>query len=172
MFWFRVELDAKGNALSCTQLAKAPVGEAGGLYFFRATTAKSATQLAFREYHRLRQVSRRARYAAEGKCRCGRSRKDETPEERKRSVCAACLKLARVDHERQSLKAKGLLAPPVDKAALFRDRRTEEKLELLKEVSDKFMQSSMRTFGLWLQEEIEKLQPKEAPKLRVVGGKG
>lgn len=48
-------------------------------------------------------------------------------------------------------------------------RRNEEKLELLREVQDKFLRSGMRVFGLWLQEEIEKLQPKPATKLRVVG---
>ena len=50
-------------------------------------------------------------------------------------------------------------------------RRNEEKLELLREVQDKFLRSGMRVFGLWLQEEIEKLQQKPATKLRIVGNR-
>jgi len=169
MFWFRVELDSKGKVLSCAQVAKAAEGESGGVFFFQALDGKSAAEKAYREYHRLRMAARRARYAAEGRCKCGRNRDKETPEQRAFRCCPACRALRSPQEQRSAARRKGLTpVPPPSKAEHFVSRRNEEKLELLKEVQDKFLRSGMRVFGLWLQEEIEKLQPKPAAKLRVV----
>jgi len=169
MFWFRVELDSKGKVLSCAQVAKAAEGESGGVFFLRAADGKSAAERAYRQYHRLRTTARRERYAEEGKCRCGRSRDKETPQSRAFRTCPACRAVDLARHERATALQRGLtvVAMPT-KAEHFVSRRNEEKLELLKEVQDKFLRSGMRVFGLWLQEEIEKLQPKPAAKLRVV----
>lgn len=162
MFWFRVELDEKGKVLSCQQVAAATEdGGQGGVFFMRAKSAKIAGEIAYREYHRLRQVARRARYAIEGRCKCGRTRDRETPAQRALAHCPACLETMRKFNERETLKKKGLPVPPVDKAASFVERRNEEKLELLLEVEDQFKRNTMRNFGLWLAERIAKLQPKK-----------
>lgn len=168
MFWFRVELDETGKVVSCTQVAKACEGESGGVFFFKASSTKSASEKAYREYHRLRQVARRARYAKEGRCKCGRSRENETPEQRARAECPACAKMHKNHRERAAAKSAGLAVAPVDKAERFVERRNEEKLELLREVQNQFQRNTMRNFGLWLAAQIADLEPKAPPKLRAV----
>ena len=169
MFWFRVELDEKGKVISCAQVAKAAEGVAGGVFFFKAANGKSAAEKAYREHHRLQLAARRAQYAREGRCKCGRHRDKETPAELAFVTCPACRALHAPQHARAAARQKGLTpVPPPTKADHFAARRTEEKLELLREVQDHFQRNTMRNFGLWLAAEIALLEPKAPAKLRAV----
>ena len=172
MQWFRVELDETGKMVSSriVDLAEKRDGKPS-VYYFRASDAKSAAQLAYRECHRVRQQARREQYKKEQRCKCGRSREKETLQERALGHCPACLKLKRQDDARRVLRAKGLPTPPIDKAARFTDRRNEEKRELLIEVREQLLRLNMGPFGEWLNAQIEALTEKQPPKLRVVGSK-
>lgn len=174
MFWFRIELDEKGQLISSKQVDSDnhQRGDGRSVFYFSRPTKEIAEVAAYREYHRLRQTARRAIYKAQGKCKCGRARDKETPEQRAFATCPGCRALHGPQHLRASARAKGLpVPPPVGKAVQFADRRNEEKLELLQEVQEQFLRSTMGVFGKWLQAEIEKLQPKPATKLRVVGNR-
>lgn len=172
MFWFRVELDEKGQLISSKQVDSDDHqrGDGRSVFYFSRTSKEAAESAAYREYHRLRITARRAKYAKEGRCKCGRHRDKETATDRAFVTCPACRALHAPQHARAVARQKGLepVAPPT-KADYFVSRRNEEKLELLLEVQDKFMRLTMGPFGKWLQGEIEKLQPKQATKLRVVG---
>lgn len=171
MFWFRVELDEKGKVVSCQQVAKAADLQTGGVFFFRATSGKLAAERAYREYHRLRMAARREKYAAEGRCKCGRSRHAESESDRAFVTCPACRAINKPQHKRAELRRKGIeVAPGPTKADHFVARRNEEKLEVLKRVREEFRRNTMRNFGLWLESAIAELEPKtdSKPKLRAV----
>lgn len=167
LFWFRIELNAAGKVVSCRRVDACGDAEAGAVYFLRALSDKDASKKAFNEYHRLRLAARRARYAAEGKCKCGRERDGETEDQRALAQCQRCLKLEREQKKRRANELRGIPVEPIDKSARFHERRADEKLDLLKAVRLQFQRLTMREFGVWLNGEIAKHE-EPAPKLRAV----
>jgi hypothetical protein len=153
--WFRVVVDAKGKAVDCK-----PVGGAGtaerGVFFVLAETAKDAARLAGNEQARRLLAARRARYDAEGLCRCGGKR--DTPG---MVTCARCRERQKVRNARSLARARGEVVPPLDRRVVLQERKQSEqtsiRLETLVEVQRNYlkMRGQGATFERWLAKQIE-----------------
>jgi hypothetical protein len=171
IFWYRIELNEKGEIVKRKRVARSGAGKCGSVtvIYVEASGQEDADAIAFKEYHRIRIAERRAHYAATGRCKCGRSREKETAAEREFQTCPGCRALHKPQHERSEARKKGLEpVAPISKADHCAARRVEEKLEVLREVQEKFFQMNSGPFGVWLAQQIKALEPKAPRKLRAV----
>lgn len=154
--WFRVTVDAQGKAIDCR-----PVGSEGtaelGVFYILAETAKEAARLAGNEQARKLLAARRARYDAEGVCRCG-SKRDRPGFK----TCSRCSELHKKHEQRVALRRQGVDVPKPDRRAVLQERKQTEaeaaRLEVLEEVRAQWrMHPTVGGFTRWLENEIAKV---------------
>lgn len=175
--WFRVELDGNGKLISCAVVAE-PADPAHGLFFFKATTSERASRLAYNAHHTKLLNARRAQYAKEGRCRCGRLRdRKDGPR------CMVCIQRQSADNARRALRKKGIKVPKPDRRESIAARRNEEReavrletlrqaptveiadllLDLLAEVSRAWVHArNNKEFTEWLKTKRESITGKRA----------
>jgi hypothetical protein len=156
--WYRIELDSAGKVASCREVAEA--GTDSRVYFFRAQSAKQAASQALNAHAAKLLAARRARYGAEGLCRCGGKR--DRPGFKS---CARCDSRDRVHEERKRARDRGEVVPPLDRRTVLLERKTDEasqlRLAVLREVQDAWIQNrTVGAFSAWLVREVEKLAGK------------
>jgi hypothetical protein len=153
--WFRVVVDGSGKAVDCK-----PVGSEGtaelGVFFVLAESAKEAARLARNDHDRRLLAARRARYDAEGVCRCGAKR--DRPGFK---TCARCSELHKKHEQRVALRRQGIEVPKPDRRLVLQERKQTEaeaaRLEVLEEVRKAWINNrTVGAFSAWLNGEIEK----------------
>jgi hypothetical protein len=158
LVWYRVRLDRAGKVTSCEQVDS--TGDAGMFVFYvRAKSLEAAGKLAFNAYCAANNRRRRARYAAEGKCRCGRERDGDTLR------CSECLAKQPVYEERRKAKLRGEPVAPLNVAETYAKRRESEaaalRLAVLMEVREAWRdQPNNGAFTRWLTGQIEAIAGK------------
>jgi len=157
LHWFRVELTAEGKLVSCV-LAEGIRDGSVSVHFIRAHSSSAATECAYLEHNANLLRARRARLAAEGRCRCGREMDAESPLKR----CRVCRTKSVADEQRVRIRSKGINVPKPDRRAALAERRDEDRDAIrratLAEVRAAWI--SARTnelFTKWLTAEIAKL---------------
>jgi hypothetical protein len=159
--WFRVTVDASGNVTDCRPVASKGSAE-GGVFFFAAKTAAAASQLAARNHARLLLAARRAKYRAEGKCKCG-GEIDNTAF----TTCSRCRDNAKVHTARKQLRKAGIEPPPLDRREALQERKQLEhgsvRFAVLVEVQATFerCRKDPKSFERWLAGQIEKLSSRK-----------
>lgn len=171
--WYRVLFNDKGVPVSALQCEEP--SEGFSIEYVYAESSTAAITAAVREYGRRKTAETRARLAAEGRCKCGRSMSSQD-----RKLCDVCTERAkeRRDGERaqrpQELVRKKVLSEPQnpnvsakpfvrdEKARIAknlerqRDRRSEIRLEVLLEVRRAFTRASTNgQFAAWLAQEVK-----------------
>jgi hypothetical protein len=157
--WFRVLVDRSGKVVDCKPVSGAGDAE-GGVFYFRALSAKDAGQLASNEHARLTLAARRARYRAEGLCRCGGPRENKTL-----ARCKRCTERQAVHCERRAAKERGETVPPLDRRVVLQEKRDATadavRLSTLEDVQRAWLRNStVGGFSAWLVDEIKKLAKK------------
>jgi hypothetical protein len=153
--WWRVELSESGKVLKCSEAIEPPVKPGcASIFYVLAVDQAAAERAAFNAYCAANNRRRRARYDAEGKCRCGRPRDTEFKR------CSACLALDREHDERYKARKRGETVPPRDRLAVDARRKQNEaqqaRLAVLREVEQAWLEASTnKLFTAWLKREIE-----------------
>jgi hypothetical protein len=154
--WFRVVVDDKGKAIDCK-----PVGGEGttelGVFFVLAESAKEAAQQAINAQARRLLAARRARYDAEGACRCGGKR--DRPGFK---TCSRCSDLHKKYEVRRAARQAGNVVPAPDRRAVLQERKASEaellRIEVLEEVRRAWRDhNTVGGFTRWLETEIQKV---------------
>jgi hypothetical protein len=144
-----------------TVLESELVSEAGkdgnGVYFVRAHDRAQATRLASRSHEAEVLRARRARYAKEGKCRCGRER--DLPDAK---TCSSCRRQSLDAQERSDRRKRGEVVPSPDRRTAIAARRESERADLRVEVLNEVLSASRRKRSIealreWIWSEIKKV---------------
>jgi hypothetical protein len=154
--WFRVVVDGKGKAIDCR-----PVGSEGttelGVFFVLADSAEAAAKQAINAQAARLLAARRARYDAEGVCRCG-SKRDRPGFK----TCKRCSDLHKKHEQRVALRRAGHDVPKPDRRTVLQERKQTEaeasRLDVLEEVRAAWRNhNTVGGFTRWLEAEIAKL---------------
>lgn len=94
MIWWRVEFGHEGE-VTCTPVYAARSREDQRVWYVEAENEETARAKAMRMRARARLAERRAKYKAQGLCRCGRARDSE------RRECALCRERHVIDEKRR-----------------------------------------------------------------------
>lgn len=160
--WFRVLVDASGKAVDCRPVS-AEGDASGGVFYFLATSASAAARLASKSHESRLLAARRARYDAEGRCKCGRER-DRLP----LLTCSGCDERHQLHVERRRAKNRGEEVPPLDRRAVLQERKRSDldtvRFETLLDVQRILARQGADGLRRWLGVQIERhtKKPKEA----------
>lgn len=159
-FWFRTEYGVDGTRLTCT-LAEPRETDNGLVFFVRARDIAHAWKIADRKAHAARMRARRAQYAREGKCRCGRPWKPKKGEPKR---CPTCTASKSDEDARYRERLKGVDIPRPSHAVTIAARRDLEReigrLEGLREALRWFLALPRADACARITGEIEKLAGK------------
>lgn len=164
--WYRVEVTPSGKAITCERVASAEASDRM-VFFVRASSPEEASRLAFNKHSAMLLKRRRQRYAAEGKCRCGRAR-----DTLGRKDCSECRKRDRLHDERHQAKKRGEVLEPLSagqtalrrreaeaaaqRAAGRQEGAAEMRLAVLREVQVAWREAPNNgSFTAWLAAQIE-----------------
>ena len=153
--WYRVALKKNGKIDSIRRV-EGPSDDDNLVYYIRAASLDAAEREVYNRYARIKLREKRAKYKAEGRCRCGRERGGNF------AMCSVCLERSSAARKKYPGK-NGVKGAPRDEEARVasnqarqRDRRRELRLEALLEVREAWMKSpSVAVFGHWLSEQIK-----------------
>lgn len=167
--WWRVSFD--GTDWHCEPVYCAETTQDQTVWYVQAPTAEAARAEAVRRRARERILARRAEYAQQGLCRCGRKRDRED-----RTRCRVCRERQAAEERRRAARlaaAEAVASPeatstpvaarqnPAEAQAVRRATlRQSERLATLLEVRAEFERTRLlgpardREFTLWLAEKI------------------
>jgi hypothetical protein len=163
--WFRVVVDDKGKAVDCR-----PVGDEGtaslGVFYILAADASEAARKAGNEHARVRLAARRARYVAEGLCKCGRTRDRENPTGGFWKDCSSCAASMKRHDERAAARKRGEDVPKPDRRAVLLERKEQDagaiRCSTLIEVQNMHAKLGLVPFKRWLAGQIDALAGRKA----------
>jgi hypothetical protein len=145
--WFHVVLTEGGDVVSCREVAKA----GDRVFVFRAATAEAAIKQAINAHSAHLLAARRAANRAKDLCVCGRKR-----DRAGLLTCSRCLARHALHKERYETRQKGGAVAPLDRREVLRENRDEQRLALLLEVQEAWVDSSTNgQFTTWLNRQIE-----------------
>lgn len=172
MIWWRVEFGHDGD-VTCTPVYAARSREDQRVWYVEADSEETARAKALRMRARARLAERRAKYKAQGLCRCGRERDSD-----QHSECALCRERHAVDEQRRAERLgvsrngaklhRGPVAGDqrVSPGPMQAQRRAglkqTERLAVLLEVRNEFERTRQlgmerdRHFQFWLASQINK----------------
>jgi hypothetical protein len=162
LFWFRLELDGSAKVISCVKVIAAGTSE-GGVFYVPARNAESAAKLAYNAHNAALLRARRAQYAKEGRCRCGRPQPERAANDPRlgEKRCDVCLKKQSEHNKRRALREKGVDIPKPDRRTAIAARRVEEadilRLSVLKEVDEVWRAKGAVGLRIWLRKELARL---------------
>jgi hypothetical protein len=159
--WFRVVVDGAGKAIHCQAVGDEGSAELG-VFYVLAESAKAAAQQAINAHAARLLAARRARYDAEGLCKCGRKRDRPNPTGGLFKVCSGCATRHAVHEERKRKRDRGEVVAPLDRRAVLQERKQTEaetlRLDVLQECRDAWRKhSTVGGYTRWLENEIAKL---------------
>jgi hypothetical protein len=154
--WYRVVVDAKGKAVDCRSVGEEGTAELG-VYYELAESSEQAKQQAGKSHAATLLAARRARYHAEGLCKCGRKR--DRPQFQ---TCSGCAARHRVHDERRQARARGQEVPKLDRRVVLQERKQTEaeaiRLAVLEEARRAWRDHpTVGGYTRWLENEIAKL---------------
>lgn len=154
--WYRVVVDEHGKAVDCRSVGVEGTAQLG-VYFELAESAERAKKQASRSHCAQLLAARRARYHAEGRCKCGRKR-DRLP----LLACSGCAARHAVHEERKAARDRGEEVPKLDRRVVLQERKQSEadaiRLQVLEEARDAWRRhSTVGSYTRWLEGEIQKL---------------
>ena len=159
--WFRVLVDASGKVVDCKPVAGEGT-EAGGVFFVLAASAAAAAKAANNRHCAALLRARRARYAAEGLCKCGRAR--DTPG---MLTCSGCRARHKIHDERKAARDRGEEVPPLDRRTVLLERKQSElsgaRMAALIEVQNMYtrLRAKPEAFERWLAGQLEAARGKK-----------
>jgi hypothetical protein len=159
--WFRVVVDGNGKAVDCRSVGESGTAELG-VYFVLADSAEQAKKQAGKSHAAKLLAARRARYHAEGLCKCGRKRDRPNPAGGLWQVCSGCVSRHAVHEERKRKRERGETVPPLDRRVVLQERKQSEaetiRLAVLEEARDAWRKhSTVGGYTRWLENEIAKI---------------
>jgi hypothetical protein len=162
--WYRVVVDGQGKAVDCRSVGEEGTAELG-VYFELAESPEQAKQQAGRSHAAVLLANRRARYDAEGLCKCGRKRDRPNPAGGLFKVCSGCASRHAVHDERKRKRDRGEVVPPLDRRVVLQERKQTEaetqRLEVLQECRDAWRSNAtVGGYTRWLENEIAKIAGK------------
>lgn len=157
--WWKIVVGDDGKVKSCELVDHA---EKNGrtVFYVQAGDEDTAARLAANRYYAANNRRRRARYEAQGKCRCGRP-KDSAEFKR----CKVCRKLEAEHKDRHEARKRGEEVPLRSRVDQVQRRKADEaeqaRLAVLIEVQDAWLsQPTNRQFTAWLRQQIEAIAGK------------
>lgn len=156
--WFRVTVDDAGKVIDCRPVSSEGSDELG-VYFFRAISAAAAGKLAANAHSARLLAARRARYEAEGLCKCGRER-----DRKGFKTCSGCNDRHKVHVERKRARERGEEVPPLDRRTVLQERKRSEldsvRFETLLDVQRVLTRQGAEGLRRWLGVQLERLTKK------------
>lgn len=163
--WFRVVVDGSGKVIHCQAAGDEGTPELG-VFYVLAENAKAAAQQAINRHAAKMLAARRARYHAEGLCKCGRKRDRPNPAGGLFQVCSGCASRHAVHEERKRQRDRGETVAPLDRRVVLQERKQTEaealRLEVLQECRDAWRShATVGGYTRWLESEIAKLSQRK-----------
>ena len=166
--WWRLETDSEGKVLSC-RLVEGAKSDGEHVFYVKAHDAKEAARRLSNEISRRLLAERRAKYRAEGRCKCGGWR--DRPGFKQ---CQRCYDLDREHERRYQERRKGKEPPPRDRRLVLQERKQLEqsaavraaepniRLAVLQEVSQAWQDATTNgAFTRWLNQQIAEARGKK-----------
>jgi hypothetical protein len=162
--WFRVVVDGSGKVIHCQAAGDEGTAELG-VFYILAENAKAAAQQAINRHAAKMLAARRARYDAEGLCKCGRKR-DRVLDGKLLKVCTGCTSRHKVHEQRKLARIRGEAVPPLDRRVVLQERKQTEaeaiRLAVLEEARQAWRNHpTVGGYTRWLENEIAKLSQRK-----------
>lgn len=156
MTWYRVEFDDRGRVVACDTAEQELYSNGHAVVYIAAESEELARIKAQHRRAYMLLKERRARYRAEGKCRCGR---ETVPGG---LTCEVCRERQRDDNARQYAARRAAnggqrLSPRDAQVARRSEVKQSARLEVLLEVRrvyERFLNTQKGSFVEWLYAEI------------------
>lgn len=153
--WWCVEKDDAGKTVSVF-VVESVTANSDRVFFVRARDADEADRKAGNDYTARRIKRKRTEWRAAGQCtKCGRAREPGFLR------CAVCMESKRQEYARKERRDRGEDVPVPTRIEALDRKRTELRLDVLREVNRRFLALPKHDFMRWLQQQLDELSARK-----------